>query len=175
MAIHGAVFLARLQLSRSACMRACSRRLCPLSEGRKRRAIRESPLRLDRQTLICHPERSEGSPIAQNKPARNEILRLSAQNDKRAGEHSSHLQPQGTVVPFRKPPRLRGRLPHSVREMSRSDRGRPPPSAGGARKACGGGANYIKIRGRAWKPAPTNGAPSRRPLRTKWNFHGRAG
>ena len=30
---------------------------------------------------ICHPERSEGSPIAQNKPERNEILRLSAQNN----------------------------------------------------------------------------------------------
>ena len=58
-----------------------------------------------------------------------------------------------------------GRLPHSVREMSRSDRGRPPPSAGGTRKARDGGANHIKIYGRAWKPAPTNGAPSRRPLR----------
>ena len=33
-----------------------------------------------------------------------------------------------------------GRLPHSVREMSRSDRGRPPPSAGGTRKARDGGA-----------------------------------
>ena len=33
------------------------------------------------QTQICHPARSEGFPIAQNKPARNEILRLSAQND----------------------------------------------------------------------------------------------
>ena len=31
--------------------------------------------------VICHPERSEGSPIAQNKPERNEILRLTAQND----------------------------------------------------------------------------------------------
>ena len=59
-----------------------------------------------------------------------------------------------------------GRLPHSVREMSRSDRGRPPPSAGGTRKARDGGASYIKIYGRAWKPAPTNGAPSRRPLRS---------
>ncbi len=58
-----------------------------------------------------------------------------------------------------------GRLPHSVREMSRSDRGRPPPSAGDTRKARDGGANHIKIYGRAWKPAPTNGAPSRRPLR----------
>ncbi len=29
----------------------------------------------------CHPERSEGSPIAQNKNMRNEILRLTAQND----------------------------------------------------------------------------------------------
>ena len=26
--------------------------------------------------------------------------------------------------------------------------------------------NHIKIDGRAWKPAPTNGAPSRRPLRS---------
>ena len=59
-----------------------------------------------------------------------------------------------------------GRLPHSVREMSRSDRGRPPPSAGGTRKARDGGANHIKIYGRAWKPAPTNRAPSRRPLRS---------
>ena len=58
-----------------------------------------------------------------------------------------------------------GRLPHSVREMSRSDRGRPPPSAGGTRKARDGGENHIKIYGRAWKPAPTNGAPSRRSLR----------
>ena len=31
--------------------------------------------------VICHPERSEGSPIAQNKNMRNEILRLTAQND----------------------------------------------------------------------------------------------
>ena len=46
-----------------------------------------------------------------------------------------------------------GRLPHSVREMSRSDRGRPPPSAGGTRKARNGGAKCIKIDGRAWKPA----------------------
>ena len=29
------------------------------------------------------------------------------------------------------PPSDEGRLPHGVREMSRSDRGRPPPSAGG--------------------------------------------
>ena len=33
------------------------------------------------RTPICHPERSEGSPIAQNKNIRNEILRLTAQND----------------------------------------------------------------------------------------------
>ena len=44
------------------------------------------------QAPICHPERSEGSPIAQNKNIRNEILRLSAQNDNRAGEHSSPLR-----------------------------------------------------------------------------------
>ena len=50
-----------------------------------------------------------------------------------------------------------GRLPHSVREMSQSDRGRPPPSAGGTRKARDGGASHIKIYGRAWKPAPTTG------------------
>ena len=31
--------------------------------------------------VICHPERSKGSPIAQNKNMRNEILRLTAQND----------------------------------------------------------------------------------------------
>ena len=31
--------------------------------------------------MICHPERSEGSPIAKNKNVRNEILRLTAQND----------------------------------------------------------------------------------------------
>ncbi len=38
------------------------------------------------------------------------------------------------------PPSDEGRLPHSVREMSRSDRGRPPPSAGGfCRKAKDGG------------------------------------
>ena len=36
-----------------------------------------------------------------------------------------------------------GRLPHSVREMSRSDRGRPPPSAGGTRKARDGGREEI--------------------------------
>ena len=68
-----------------------------------------------------------------------------------------------------------GRLPHSVREMSRSDRGRPPPSAGGTRKARDGGANHIKIHGRAWKPAPTNGAPSRRPLRSNCFFVRRNG
>ena len=38
---------------------------------------------------------------------------------------------------------LEGRLPHSVREMSRSDRGRPPPSAGGTRKARDGGREEI--------------------------------
>ena len=37
------------------------------------------------------------------------------------------------------PPSDEGRLPHSVREMSRSDRGRPPPSAGGTRLARDGG------------------------------------
>ena len=58
-----------------------------------------------------------------------------------------------------------GRLPHSVREMSRSDRGRPPPSAGGSRKARDGGANHIKIDGRARRPAPTNGS-SRTPTPT---------
>ena len=68
-----------------------------------------------------------------------------------------------------------GRLPHSVREMSRSDRGRPPPSAGGTRKARDGGANHIKIYGRAWKPAPTNVAPSRRPLRSNCFFVRRNG
>ena len=61
-----------------------------------------------------------------------------------------------------------GRLPHSVREMSRSDRGRPPPSARD------GGANHIKIYGRAWKPA-YNGAPSRRPLRANCFFVRRNG
>ena len=50
------------------------------------------PLRLDRQTPNCHPARSEGSPIAQNKPERNEILHRTAQNDKWAGEHSSPLR-----------------------------------------------------------------------------------
>ena len=57
-----------------------------------------------------------------------------------------------------------GRRPHSVREMSRSDRGRAPPSAGGTRKARDGGVKYIKIRGRARRPAPTSEAPSRRPV-----------
>ena len=57
-----------------------------------------------------------------------------------------------------------GLLPHSVREMSRSDRGRAPPSAGGTRKARDGGAKYIKIRGRARRPTPTSEAPSRRPV-----------
>ena len=68
---------------------------------------------------ICHPERSEGSPIAQNKNIRNEILRLTAQNDNQAGEHSSPLRVGNNlcVVPQ----------------------------------------NYIKIYGRAWKPAPTVG------------------
>ena len=37
---------------------------------------------------------SEGSPIAQNKNIRNEILRLTAQNDKRAIRESP-LQPVG--------------------------------------------------------------------------------
>ena len=80
---------------------------------------------------ICHPERSEGSPIAQNKPERNEILRLSAQNDKRAIRES--------------PLRVGNNL-------------------------CVVPQNYIKIDGRAWKPAPTNGAPSRRPLRSNCIF-----
>ena len=57
-----------------------------------------------------------------------------------------------------------GRLPHSVREMSRSDRGRPPPSAGGTRKARDVGANHIEIHGRAWKPAPTTGRRVVAPL-----------
>ena len=34
---------------------------------------------------------------------------------------------------------------------------------GDTRKARDGGANHIKIYGRAWKPAPTNGAPSVAP------------
>ena len=42
-------------------------------------------INLSPQPPICHPARSEGSPIAQNKNIRNEILRLTAQNDKRAG------------------------------------------------------------------------------------------
>ena len=42
-------------------------------------------IKRDSQTPICHPERSEGSPIAQNKKIRYEILRLTAQNDKRVG------------------------------------------------------------------------------------------
>ena len=60
---------------------------------------------------------SEGSPIAQNKNIRNEILRLTAQNDNRAGEHSSPL-----------------RVGNNRRCVLQ---------------------NYIKIYGRAWKPAPT--------------------
>ena len=95
---------------------------------------------------------------------------------KRRAIRESPLQPVGNGLDrSTNLPVYWGRLPHSVREMSRSDRGRPPPSAGGTRKARDGRASHIKIRGRAWKPAPTNGAPSRRPLRTKWNFHGRAG
>ena len=67
---------------------------CPFSEKiharikshqNPRAGEHSSPLRLDRQTPICHPERSEGSQIAQNKNMRNEILRLTAQNDNRAG------------------------------------------------------------------------------------------
>ena len=45
------------------------------------RAIRESPLRLERQTPICHPERSEGSPTAQNINIRHNTLRRTAQNE----------------------------------------------------------------------------------------------
>ena len=42
------------------------------------------PIKLSLQIPICHPERSEGSPIEQNKKIRNEILQQIPRYDKYA-------------------------------------------------------------------------------------------
>ena len=65
-----------------------------------------------------------------------------------------------------------GRLPHSVREMSRSDRGRPPPSAGGTPQGVTEGQITSKSTGgRGNPPLQTGrrlGALYPLPLRGRW-------
>ena len=64
---------------------------------------------------------------------------------------------------------LRGRTqfaPTSREQPKTRSANLPTCWGGGTSKARDGGANYIKIHGRARRPAPTNGAPSRRPLRS---------
>ena len=92
--------------------------------------------------------------------------------------HSAPLQPVGNGLDRSvKYIKLRGRTqfaPTSREQPKARSANLPTCWGGGTRKARDGGANHIKIDGR-FVNRPYNGAPSRRPLRTKLNFHGRAG
>ena len=69
------------------------------------------------------------------------------------------------MLPPLMPPLTRGRKQRAIRESPLQPVGNgldrsanlPTCRGGGTRKARDGGANYSKIYGRAWKPAPTTG------------------
>ena len=158
----------------------------PLSKGRKRRAIRESPLQpvgngLDRSANLptCW---GGGTRKARDGGAKYIEIHGRAWNPAPttgrrvvAPTHEMNFYGRAGACSRRLCPLSKGRKRRAIRESplhpvgNGLDRSENLPTCwgGGTRKARDGGANHIKIYGRAWKPAPTNGAASRRPLRTK--------